>query len=136
MDNAYPLSTPMIVRFLEPHKDPFCPKELDEEILGPEVPYLNAIGALMYLAQCIRSNIAFAVNLLARFNSEPTMRHWNGIKHIFRYLQGIIDLGLFYSNETTSLRLVGYTDAGYKSDPHKVRSQIGYLFCYNGTAIS
>ena len=30
MDNAYPLSTPMIVRFLEPHKDSFCPKEPDE----------------------------------------------------------------------------------------------------------
>ena len=45
-------------------------------------------------------------------------------------------MGLFYSNETTSLGLVGYTDAGYKSDPHKARSQTGYVFCYNGTAIS
>ena len=43
---------------------------------------------------------------------------------------------LFYSNETTSTGLVGYTDAGYKSDPHKARSQIGYVFCYNGTVIS
>ena len=50
MDKAYPLSTPMVVRSLEPYKDPFRPKEPDEEILGPEVPYLNAIGALMYLA--------------------------------------------------------------------------------------
>ena len=40
----------MVVRSLEPHKDPFRPKEPDEEILDPEVPYLNAIGALMYLA--------------------------------------------------------------------------------------
>ena len=90
----------------------------------------------MYLAQCTRSDIAFAVNLLARFSSEPTRRHWNGIKYIFRYLQGIIDLELFYSNETTSPGLVGYIDAGYKSDPHKAHSQIGYVFCYNGIAIS
>ena len=48
MDKAYPLSTPMVVRSLEPHKDSFRPKEPDEEILGPKVPYLNAIGALMY----------------------------------------------------------------------------------------
>ena len=50
MDKTYPLSTPMVVQLLEPHKDPFRPKELDEEIVGPEIPYLNAIGALMYLA--------------------------------------------------------------------------------------
>ena len=50
MDKAYPLSIPMVVQLLEPHKDQFRPKEPDDEILGPEVPYLNAIGALMYLA--------------------------------------------------------------------------------------
>ena len=136
MDKAYPLSTHMVVRSLEPHKDLFRPKEPDEEIFGPEIPYLNAIGALMYLAQCIRSDIDFAINLLARFSSELTKRHWNGIKHIFCYLQETIDLGLFYSNKTTSPRLVGYTDAGYKSDPHKTRSKTGYLFCYNSTTIS
>ena len=76
------------------------------------------------------------VNLLTRFSSESTRRHWNGIKHILRYLQGIIDLGLFYSKETTSLGLVGYTNTRYKSDPHKTRFQIGYLFFYNGTVIS
>ena len=73
---------------------------------------------------------------MARFSFEPTRRHWNGIKHIFRYLQGTIDLRLFYSNETTSPRLVWYNDARYKSDPHKAPSKIGYLFWYNDIAIS
>ena len=90
----------------------------------------------MYLAQCTRLDIAFAVNLLARFSFKPTRRHWNGIKHIFRYLRGTIDLGLYYSKESTTSGLVGYSDAGYRYDPHKARSQTGYLFCYNGTAIS
>ena len=126
----------MVVRSLDTQKDQFRPRESDEEILGPKVPYLNAIGALMYLAQCTRPDIAFAVNLLARFSSEPTRRHWNGIKHIFRYLRGTIDLGLYYSKESTTSGLVGYSDAGYRSDPHKARSQTGYLFCYNGTVIS
>ena len=48
----------MVVRSLEPHKDPFRPKKPDKEILGLEVPYLNAIGALMYLAQC-KDQISF-----------------------------------------------------------------------------
>ena len=79
MDEAHPLSTPMVVRSLDPKNDPFRPKEDGEIILGPEVPYLSAIGALLYLAQCTRPDIAFAVNLLARFSSEPTRRLWNGI---------------------------------------------------------
>ena len=40
-------------------------------------------------------NIAFVVNLLARFSAFPTRMHWNVIKHIFRYLQGSQDLGYF-----------------------------------------
>ena len=135
MDFAHPLSTPMVVRALDPKKDPFKPKEEDEEELGPEVPYLSAIGALMYLANSTRPDIAFAVNLLARFSSCPTRRHWNGIKHIFRYLQGTIDLGLYYSKESR-LDLIGYADAGYLSDPHTAKSQTGYVFMCGGTITS
>ena len=50
MHDAHPLSTPMVVRHLGPSTDPFRPAEDDKEsILGPETPYLAAIGALMYL---------------------------------------------------------------------------------------
>ena len=44
-------------------------------------------------------------------------------------------MGLLYSNASKS-ELIGYTDVGYLSDPHKVRSQTGYLFTYGGTTIS
>ena len=40
----------MVVRSLDVKKDIFCTKEDDEETLGPEVPHLSAIGALMYHA--------------------------------------------------------------------------------------
>jgi hypothetical protein len=83
MDTAYPLSTPMVVRNLE--NDPYRPQEEGEALLGPEVPYLSAIGALLYLAQNTRPDISFAVNLLARYSSAPTKRHWKGVKHVFRY---------------------------------------------------
>jgi len=160
MDKAHTVSTPMVVRSLDPKKDPFRPADDDEEILGPETPYLSVIGALLYLTQCTRPDIAFTVNLLARFSTAPTQRHWTGIQHVFRYLKGSIDLGLFYpykkvngetngipgqgndsthSNpypETRNDVLVGFADAGYLSDPHKGRSQTGYVFTIGNTAIS
>nr|GEV65501.1 reverse transcriptase [Tanacetum cinerariifolium] len=85
-----------------------------KDVLGPEVPYLSTIGALMYLTNCTRPDISFAVNLLARFSSSPTKRHWNRIKHIFRYLRGTTDLGLFYSNNSIQ-GLIDYADAEEES---------------------
>jgi hypothetical protein len=98
MDKSYPTKTPMVVRSINIKKDPFRPlEEEEEEILGPHVPYLSAIGALMYRANSIRPDIALAVNLLARHSAAPTKRHWVGVKTILRYLSGTRDLGLFYS---------------------------------------
>ena len=132
MDKSHPISTPMVCRSLDVGNDQFRPAEDNEEILGPEVPYLSAVGALMYLANCTRPDIAFSVNLLARFTSSPTRRHWIGIKQIFCCLRGTIDLDLFYLQGSKS-RLIGYADAGYLSE---ARSQTGYVFTCGGTAIS
>jgi len=135
MDKSHSLCTPMVVRSLDVDKDPFRPQEKDEELLGPEVPYLSAIGALMYLANYTRPDIAFAINLLARYSSSPTRRHWNGIKQIFCYLKGTMNMGLFYPNDS-KLDLMGYADASYLSDPHNGRSQTKYLITCGGTSIS
>ena len=75
MDKTHPLSTPTVVRSLDVNKNQFCPCENDEEFLGLEVLYLSAIGALMYLANNTKPDIAFVVNLLARFSSSLTHRH-------------------------------------------------------------
>ena len=56
----------MIVRSLDVNKDPFRPRMDDEELLGPEVPYLNAIGALMYLASHTQPDISFSVNFISK----------------------------------------------------------------------
>ena len=38
----------------------------DEELLGPEVPYLSVIGALMYLANCTRSDTVFFCQFISK----------------------------------------------------------------------
>ena len=59
MDKVHPLSSTMVVRSLDVKNDPFRLYEKDEELLGPEVPYLSAISTLMYLANCTRLDIVF-----------------------------------------------------------------------------
>nr|KYP45741.1 Retrovirus-related Pol polyprotein from transposon TNT 1-94 [Cajanus cajan] len=119
MDKSNLLCIPMVVRSLDVNKD----------------PYLSAIGALMYLANYTRPDIAFAVNLLARYSSSSIGRHWNEVKQILRYLKGTMDMGLLYSN-VPKPELNSYADAGYLSDPHNGKSQTGYLFTSGGTTIS
>ena len=68
------------------NKDIFLLPDDNEEHFCPKVSYLNAIGALMSLANNTRPDITFLVNLLARYNFSPTKRHLNEIKHILHYL--------------------------------------------------
>ena len=42
---------------------------------------------------------------------------------------------IFYSKESKQ-QLLGYADAGYISNPHKAKSQIGYVLNCNGISIS
>jgi hypothetical protein len=72
------------------------PKQEGEDVLGAEYSYLSVIGDLIYLANNTRPDIVFAVNCLARHSATPIIRYWNDIKNILRYLNGTIDLSLFF----------------------------------------
>jgi hypothetical protein len=88
----------------------------------------------MYLANNTWLDITFSMNLLERYSS-PTRRHWNGIKHIFHYLRGNIDMDLFYSNDA-NYEFVGYADARFLSNPHRGWYQTCYLFTCGNSVIS
>ena len=87
-NNAYRLNTPMVARTLDGHGE-------GKIILGLETLYLSAIGVLMYLADNTRPDIAFAVNLLTKYSSTPTRKHWKGVKDVLYYLRGTTNIGLF-----------------------------------------
>jgi hypothetical protein len=135
MDKAYPLSTPMVVRLPDVTNDPFRQLENGSDTLGPELPYLSAIGALMYLSTHIWPDIAFSVNLLARCSSWPTRRDWNGVNHILYYLQSTKDMGLYFSNKCKE-GILGFVVAGYLFDSHNGQSQTRYVFMCGGVRIS
>jgi len=106
MDKPHPFSTPIVVRSLDINKDPFRSHENNEELVGPEVPYLSAIDALMYLANTKRRDIIVSVNVLTRYISAPTRRHWSEIKHILCYLNGTINVGLYMAMIAIPILLV------------------------------
>jgi tellurite resistance protein len=133
MDTCNVMWTPVEVRG---DREQYGEREEGEAALDGSLPYFTVIGELMWLANRTRPDIAFAVNVLARHTSNPCMRHWRGAQRIMKYLKGTVDYGIFYKKNNPGATLMGYADAGYKSDKKTARSQGGYVFTHGDAAIS
>lgn len=133
MENCKQVATPSDPnQKLSISMSPKSAKEIEEV---QHIPYQEAVGSLLYLAQCTRPDIAYAVNDVSRFNANFGMPHWTAVKRIFRYIQGTKHLKLCFS-KTEMNSLIGYCDADWASDLDKRRSCTGYLFKLSGAAIS
>lgn len=51
----------------------------------------------MYLMNCTRLDIAFAIGKLSRFTHNPNYEYWKEIDRLLRYLKGTANYMLQYS---------------------------------------
>jgi hypothetical protein len=134
MSDCNPIGTPM---------DPgahlsssMSPQSPEEQKTMDKIPYLSAVGTLQYLATSTRPDISFTVGVLARFNSNPGIQHWNAVKHLFRYLKGTLNYKLVYGPTDSSQLFITYTDADHGGNPDNGRSTSGYAVVIGGAAVS
>ena len=132
MDQAHPLAAPM--RGRSKIIDDLYHRCEEEEVVDKQ-RYLTAVGTFTYLTTHTRPDIVFATSILARHSQSPTARHWNGVKHLMRYLRGTEDLGLYYK-KTENQETTCYTDSSFKTDEVARKSQTGYIFIRDGAPIS
>ena len=109
-------------------KDDGCSKKVDP------IHYQSMVGSLLHAARTTRPDIAHAVGIVSKFNSEPTQAHLTAVKRIFRYLKGTLDLVLQY--KATGENLFSYSDADWASDIDSRQSTTGNVFVMSGGAIS
>ncbi|MBW0509220.1 hypothetical protein O181_048935 [Austropuccinia psidii MF-1] len=99
----------------------------------------KAIGMLNYLALHTHTwpDIMFTTNLLSQFVSEPTMSHWNLVKHLLCHLNGTRGLGIHYTKaQQHKDKLVVWADADYATFLVTKKSHSGYLIMFLGNPIS
>lgn len=96
--------------------------------------YQAMVGSLMYAMLCSRPDLAYAIQQLSQFNSNPTNAHFQAAKRVFRYLQGSQATGLVYGSNITT-PVLGYCDADYAADGDR-KSISGYVFTLAGSPIS
>ena len=128
-----PVKTPMVPKVRLSSSD--SPSTDEDKAFMAKVPYLSAVGSLMYLATCTRPDIAYAVSLLARFNANPGKAHWQAVKHLFRYLKGTLDLRLTYGPSKEDELFVTYSDADYAGDEDTLRSTGVYVLKFETGAV-
>lgn len=97
MSQCKPVTTPLnpndkLTKEMKPSND-------EEAERMKRVPYNEAVGCLMYLAQCTRPDICYTVNVLCRFDDNPGEKHWSAVKHLFRYLRGTSHFRLSYRRD-------------------------------------
>ncbi|GKB43269.1 retrovirus-related pol polyprotein from transposon TNT 1-94, partial [Tanacetum coccineum] len=101
-------------------------KKLDEDLQGKQVDatlYHGMIGSLMYLTAS-RPDLNYVVCLCARYQAKPTEKHLQAVKRIFRYLNGTINMGLWYSKDT-DMSLTAYADVDHAGCQDTRRSTSG-----------
>jgi hypothetical protein len=118
-----------------------CPKNYQEAVEMRNIPYINAVGALAYLATATRPDLAYTVSVLARFSSNPGPAHWTAVKRVFRYLKRTLDYKITYTRPakpiiSPSELFQTYSDADHGGNPDNGRSTGGFVVLMAGGAIS
>ncbi|CAM8984117.1 unnamed protein product [Rhodiola kirilowii] len=112
-----------------------CPRNDIKREQMKNIPYASAVGSIMYAQVCTRPDIAYAVGVLERYQSNPGIDHWKAAKKVLRYLQGTKDYMLMY-RRTDNLKVIGYSDSDYGGCIDSRKSTSGYVFMLANGAVS
>ncbi|PLW46663.1 hypothetical protein PCASD_03685 [Puccinia coronata f. sp. avenae] len=96
-------------------------------------PYPQLVGSLLWVSQCTRPDILFAVNQLSQHLRDPLAAHWHAGLRILNYLVTTKDLKLCLGGD---LVLSGYSDSDWAEDRDDRHSTSAYTYRIGNGAIS
>ena len=96
MENAKWAPTPHLMSTRLTDKD--SPSTDKEKEPNGKIPYASVVGNIMYTMVVTRPDLAYVVGVVSRYMSNPRQKHWEVVKHIFRYLRGTEDTQLTFGH--------------------------------------
>ena len=108
------------------------------------MPYQVAIGSLMYAALGTQPDISYTVQALSQYSLCPGPKHWTTVKRVFQYLKGTHKFGITFTGKGAprlhayyiNLRLEGYSNADWGSNPDDRQSISGYAFLVGNAVVA
>jgi hypothetical protein len=103
-------------------------RKRDEEACNPTI-YKSMIRSHMYRMTATRSDIAYAISVLNRYNPDPSNKHMIPLKRVFGYLNGTKDWRLRFGVEQEgALRCLVDLDYAGCPDDYKSQSRLVITF--------
>ena len=131
---THPVSTPMVTTQVHNRERKNREEsEKESQFLIPNRQYREVVGSLLYLANCTRPDISYAVNILSRHQIKPTSVEWNMAKRVLQYLSGTRHLGLTYRAKSEGM--VGFSDASW-SDCKNSLTTCGFVIRFFGDSVA
>ncbi|XP_065622400.1 secreted RxLR effector protein 161-like [Quercus suber] len=96
--------------------------------------YQSMIDSLLYFIAS-RPDIAFSVEVCARFQAVPKKSHLTAVKRIIRYINGTSDYGIWYSKDSNEY-LAGYSDTDWAECIDDRKSTSGGCFYLGNNLVS
>lgn len=127
LQDAYPISTPMIVNV---HRDP--PGAVIQKA-SAITQYKSIVGALLHIAQFTRPDISFAVSYLARFQASPTTSNFARLRDVLLYLSGTASYSLRLGGNCC---LQGFVDSDYAGCTVSRKSTTGIVVKFGSGSIA
>lgn len=122
-----PVSTPMSAKL--------SLNSTDGLLLDNPTEFRTIVGALQYLT-VTRPDIAYAVNSISQYMSQPRHPHLVAVKRILRYIKGTLGHGLLFVPQRQPVTLSAFSDADWAGCPESRRSTSGYLVYLGSNLIS
>jgi hypothetical protein len=74
-----------------------------EKSVMSNILYASAIGSIMYVMLSTRPDVALALSMKSRYQSNPGMNHWSAVKNILKFLGRTKDMFLVYGGSKAEL---------------------------------
>src|SRR5882672_10066370 len=132
LEDAHPVTMP-----LDPHvtlSKGDGPTSEEDMLRMKKIPYLTAVGSIMYAATATHPDVAYAVQHLSQFNSNPGNSHWTAVQRIIRYLYAMKTRSLVLSR--SDIKLTGWVDSDWGACTDTCCSISGYTFSLGSGLVS
>ena len=67
---------------------PITPQEREHK---SKISYASTVGSIIYALMCTRSDVAYSLGIVSRYQSDLDKNYWKVVKTIFKYLRNTKD---------------------------------------------